>query len=154
MLKYVVSVLSLECCGGVGTVPFLVTNQDISEPILGYNVIEHLVLQENGNNEELLRSCFSSDISINKIENIISMIQEHAKLPDVLGNVRAPSTTMIPAGTCSSIKCKIKLLMDNKEQTVLFKPKFQENPDDGLSFSETLSTVRRGTTQNVLCGCN
>ena len=39
-------------------VPFLVTFQYINESILGYNVIEDLVLQNNGENEKFLNSCF------------------------------------------------------------------------------------------------
>ena len=48
----------------VVTVPFLVTSQDINEPILGYNVIEYLILQNNGKNEKLLNLCFSNSICV------------------------------------------------------------------------------------------
>ena len=133
----------------VVTVPFLVTSQDINEPILGYNVIEYLILQNNGKNEKLLNSCFSNRICVDKIDQVIKIIEDKAKTPDFLCEVKIPNTKVISAGSSSCIKCKVKVLMDNNLQTVLFKPEIQNNVDDDLSFSEGLSRIRRGRTQYV-----
>ena len=76
-------------------------------------------------------------------------MQQKAKAPDVLGLVKAPKTRVISAGTCSAIKCKVKVMMDKDEQSVLFRPEVPENPDDELTYSEKLSVVKRGRTQYI-----
>ena len=140
---------SLQCDSKTVTVPFLVTSQKISEPILGYNVIEYLVVQGYGTNESL-KSSFSVDICTNKIDNMIKVIEEKAKSPDALYDVKIPDTMVISAGRRSTIRCKVKVLLKKNEQTVFFKPKFQENVGDDVSFSEGLFTVQRGRTQYIL----
>ncbi|MCH2405578.1 MAG: hypothetical protein MK200_05230 [Nitrosopumilus sp.] len=131
------------------TIPFLVTPQHISEPILGYNVIEHLVSQKSGGGEHLLNSSFVAAVGCDKIKQLVAVIQDKLKMSDVLDTVKVPETTVISAGSCSLIKCKVKLLMDVPEKTVHFLPQFSENGDDDLSFSETISTIKRGRTQNI-----
>ena len=132
------------------TVPFLVTTQTINEPILGYNVIEHLVLEGNLDSKDVLKSCFVAETSADNINSIITVIQDRARSPDTLGKVKVYEDKIITAGSCSSVKCRVKVLMDTSEQTILdFVPKLSENCDDDLQFSETLSTVKRGKTQYV-----
>ena len=84
-------------------VPVLVTNQKITEPILGFNVIEHLIL--NGTEEEhtMLESCLHSGTPF-KIEPLISLIQEKAKVPDLLAEIKASNTIKIPAICTIQIK--------------------------------------------------
>ena len=48
------------------TVPFLVTDQIINQPILGYNVIEYLVLKASGFDRNVLKACFSTDTGVFK----------------------------------------------------------------------------------------
>ena len=114
--------------------PLLVTNQELSNPILGYNVIEHLVL--NGNKEEIsmLKSCLINTCQT-KIEPMIALIEEKAKAPDLLGSIKVSASMDIPAGSCSQIKGKMKILMDNDTQTIHFVPKITESFDDCLTFS-------------------
>ena len=56
----------------------------------------------------------------------------------------------IPAGSWSQTKSKVKILMDNDEQTIHFIPKITENVDDCVNFSENVSNVKRGRTQYIL----
>ena len=129
--------------------PFLITSQDVTEPILGYNVIEHLVV--NGNKEEisLLTSCLISTCPSN-VEPMIAFIQKRAKVPDFLGDIKVSSTVTIPAGSWSQLKSKVKILTDDDEQTIHFIPKMMENVDDCVNFSESVSKVKRGRTQYIL----
>ena len=130
------------------TIPFLVSEQKVNEPIIGYNVIEHLVVHGDANEAIELKSSLV-DVCPKTIEPMIALIQEKAKLPDFLQNIKIPSSKNIPSGSCVQIKCRIKLCVDN-DQTVHFVPKFPENVDDELSFSENISTVKRGKTQYML----
>ena len=130
------------------TVPFLVSSEDISEPILGYNVIGHLVFKQNGKIENFLNSTFVSKYSDDKIAQLVALIQEKAEDFGFIDKVKVSTTMVIPAGCCSSIKVKVKILMDESEKSVYFIPDISANSDD-LSFSETISTVKRGGTQNI-----
>ena len=112
-------------------------------------MIEYLVLQSNGRNETLLNSCFSRDICVNKIEQVMEIIEEKAKTSDVLSVVKVSTDKVISAGSSSCIKCKVKVAMGKNIRTVLFKPVMQDNVDEDLSFSQGLSTVMRGRTQYV-----
>ena len=106
-------------------------------------------MQHNERNKNSLKSCFGAGFSCNKIEQLVAIIQEKVKASDVLGGVKAQRTTVISARSCLSIKCKVKVLMDKLEQIVHFRLEISENIENELSFSETISTVRRGRTQNI-----
>ena len=132
------------------TIPFLVTSQDVNEPILGYNVIEKLVLDADKIGDVLINSCFAIGANPDKIQSMIALIQEKAKAPDLLGNVKAPENMVIPSGTSSIVKCKIKVSMDCDKKTVYFLPELiNDNEDSDLCFHETISMVKRGRTQYI-----
>ena len=63
---------SLKTSSKTFTVPFLVTDQQIKEPILGYNVIEYLILQENESSLDLLKTCLGEETCADKILLMIS----------------------------------------------------------------------------------
>ena len=75
---------SLKKLSKTFTVPILVTDLDIKEPILGFNVIEYLIMQENENSKDLLKTSFRKEMSADKISLMVYLIQEKAKFP-VLG---------------------------------------------------------------------
>ena len=92
----------------------------INEPILGDNVIEHLITEEN-EKSDLLKSSFVGETSSDKFELMIALIQEKT---DTIGQVKIPDKTDISAGSCFSMKCRVKVFMDNNEQTIHFRPGF------------------------------
>ena len=53
-------------------VPFLVTQDDILQPILGFNVIETLV--NKGVDNKALYTCVS-DVSVDRIESVVNLLQ-------------------------------------------------------------------------------
>ena len=67
----------------------------------------------------MLKSCLISACP-RKIDPMIVLIQERAKAPDFLGNIKVLSTMTVPAGSWSQTKSKVKILMDNDEQTIHF----------------------------------
>ena len=129
------------------TVPFLVTDQDINEPILGYNVIEHLVLKNKGRKCDQLRSCLS--VHVNKIEQIVDIIEENANASDTLCVVKNPSARIIPSATMCTVKCKVKIPINGVSQSVLYSPMFAENEDEHLCTSAGVYLIKRGETQYV-----
>ena len=59
-------------------VPVLVSSQPMTEPILGFNVIEHLVLEGKEEERKLLQSCFKSRKLVN-VDSLVSVIEDKAR---------------------------------------------------------------------------
>ena len=127
-------------------VPFLVTNDEINEPILGYNVIEHLILNNIEDENLELRKCFV-EVGEENVDNMISLVQDRAEESDLLCEVKASTTVIIPASKSLQVKCRMKVLIDGPEQTVSFVPRISENGENELVFAETIAKLRRGRTQ-------
>ncbi len=128
-------------------VPVLVSTKPIAEPILGYNVIEDLVLDGGEEDHKLLHSCFHSVKTFN-IEAFVSLIQDQANNPDFLSEVKVPASVTVPAGHRRQVKCVVRDRCDEDEQTVYFSPKLNIDDED-LEFLETVTTLRRGRTNHV-----
>ena len=119
----------------------------IAEPILGYNVIEELVLDGGDADHLLLKSCFRSVRSF-KIDAFVALIQEQANNPDFLSEVKVPESIVVPAGHRKQVKCVVRDRCDDDEQTVYFSPKINIDDED-LEFLETVTTLKRGRTNHV-----
>ena len=130
------------------TVPVLVASQDVTEPLLGYNVIEQLVLNGSVQQRVALKTAWKEKKVEGNVSSLVSLIEERAKDPDYLTDVRASSSTKVPAGRRIQVKCRVKSLGNSKEQTVYFAPSVTESDDD-LTFSETVCQLKRGRTNYV-----
>ena len=130
-------------------VPLLVTSQELSEPIIGYNVVEHLVV--NGSEEDRckLQSCLISNKSLeSNWDPLISLIEKQAASPDFLGEIKASDSLEVPAGCKVRMRCRVKAQGNDEEQTVYFSPRIQEG-DDEVEFNESISRLKRGKTNYV-----
>ena len=79
----------IENDNGLFEVPFLVTSQEISSPIIGYNTIEHLVknFRDKMNLSESLCSlvdCLSSD----KADAMVNLIEKGAEIKELNSEAR------------------------------------------------------------------
>ena len=128
-------------------VPVLVSSQPISEPIIGYNVIEHLVLNGTDEEHEKLKSCLKG-ANISNVDPLIALIQKQATEPDFLVDIKTSEAVKIPAGFKKQIRCRVKALGNDAEQTVYFSPRLQEGDDD-LEINEAVCTLRRGRTNYI-----
>ena len=118
--------LSLSRKGPGFGVPFLVTSQDMSEPILGFNVIEHIASDEGLKGQlssALINTCPE------QVASVVSLINDKSMSSDVLDTVKIPYNVTIPAGGVRLLKCKIKVLMNNSQQTINFIPRTNEDDD-------------------------
>ena len=128
-------------------VPVLVSSQSIAEPILGYNVIEDVVLNGNSDDHELLHSCFVTSRPF-KVAPLVSVIQQQAENPDFLAEAKAPSDVVIPAGHKRQVRCRVKVKNGvDGDQSVYFSPRV--SGEDDFTFLETVSQLRRGRTNYV-----
>ena len=130
-------------------VPVVVSSEDLGEPILGYNVIEHLVL--NGAKEQTgaLQASLSSTRRGFDVNSLVALVEERAEQADFLTEVKAASSMTIPAASKVQIRCRVKARSNDGEQTVYFSPRIEEG-DDELTFLETVSKLRRGKTNYLV----
>ena len=124
-------------------VPLLVSSGNITDPILGYNVIEYLVLEGSEEQRMALKTSLGHKQEGIDLERLVSLIQEKAEDPDFLVEVKLPKTVLVPAGHKIQVKCRAKDQTDVNEQAVYFAPSVEDR-DDELQFSETVSTLKRG----------
>ena len=148
-------VIVLELCleeGGESVlIPVVVTAEDLIEPILGYNVIEHLILEKEKTQEQrkLLQSALSGGRSFS-VDALAVVMKEKAENPDFLTEVKSSQTVNIPAGHRVKMRCRVKAQSSDEEQTVYFDPILSaDGTEDRLVFSETVSTLKRGRTNYV-----
>ena len=126
-------------------VPFLVTTEDISLPLIGYNVIELCV--KTGMTSPELACVFPSLTrdNLNSLFDIIDTIDD-SDFCTVRTNKKQ---CLIKRGRCSQISCRINHGPIASEIPVIFEP--EENPDlpNGLVVSESLFSLKPGKTSVV-----
>ena len=130
-------------------VPLLVSSGKIADPILGYNVIEYLVLEGSEEQRKALKTSLGHQRNGIDLEPLVSLIQKKAEDRDLLVEVKLPKTIHVPAGHKIQVKCRAKVQTDAAEQAVYFAPSVDDR-DDELVFQETVSTLKRGKTNQVV----
>ena len=130
-------------------VPVLVSSSDMEDPILGYNVIEHLIL--NGSQEQL--NALEGSLRKQKrgfvIDPLVALVQKQAESPDCVADVKLPKAVIVPAGHRMQVKCRAKVDAGEDGQMVYFSPLVADSGGE-LEFSETVCTLRYGRTNHVI----
>ena len=133
-------------------VPFLVTNDSLEYPILGYNVIE-----------ELIKPINTFDIQsahINTVQASFQGFDEEVLLELVrlmqtaraneLCTIKSPKKDLvIPAKKTCKVNCLANTGPVEETTLVLFEPDELTPWPDGLSVHETVTTVKQGSTSQV-----
>ena len=128
-------------------VPVLVAKEDITEPILGYNVIRHLLRKGSKQQHEALGVSLNGTKAGFQVSALATVVEEQEK-EVVMANVKSSSTVKIPAGKRVQVRCRVKAQTNDREQTVYFSPNLTASDND-LTFSETVSQLRLGRTNYV-----
>ena len=109
-------------------VPFLVTSNDVSSPIIGYNTIEHLV----NNFKDKLNLCESlvnvmGRLSSEGVEKMVNLIQLGGEISELSSEARLEKGQVIYPGCYEKVKCKVKDMQFNSsgDKLVVFSP-FEE----------------------------
>ena len=121
------------------TVPFIVTSNDIAKPIIGFNIIEHLVKESSSDSFNPISNIFPN-MKENKTELITNLIQENSKISDVIGTVKSAENIKITPNSFSFVKCKYKSnVIGRKTIPVIFQPTFDLSLE--LTLTENLVTL-------------
>ena len=89
------------------TVPFIVTSNDIANPIIGFNIIEHLVKESSSDLFNPI-SKISLNMKEKKTELNTNLIQKNSKISDVIETVKSCKNIKITPNSFSFVKFKYK----------------------------------------------
>lgn len=127
-------------------VPFLVIQQKLELPILGYNVIEEFLRRSSASRAkmETMKTLFT-DLAAKGSKILIYLITEEESQDIHFSTVKvAKKECMLPKGKSVNLTCRAYyFLMDSKTQ-VLFEPIESSNLPKGLQITENLTVVNRG----------
>ena len=128
-------------------IPFIVTEEEVKEIIIGYNVIENLVVNcEKVNVHQSLSTL--SNMPENKILGIINQIRAGFACPEIMGDVKIKCDQIVPANCVHRVKCKTEIKVEGPNKSVLFSPKDNWEMDN-LDLMETPETLKAGKKQNI-----
>ena len=89
-------------------VPFLVTDSELSQPIIGYNVIENFIKTGTPEDVVSLLSGSSRNIDAGKIKVMVNVVNQTFVDDDFLGDLRAVKPCVIPPKSSVRIRCRVK----------------------------------------------
>ena len=129
-------------------IPVIVTNDTKEDMILGYNVIEHLLMEDGKSPRlEILRKI--SDLSDREIKGVVDEITVNWEKPNSLGNVKTTKDVLIPAQSVHRVKCRVKVNERRKHENVLIVPTDENEIGNGWCVLESPETLKPGKNKNV-----
>ena len=127
-------------------VPFLVTSEKLDYPILGYNVIEELVSQEQNPTPTIYKSFPETDKK--KLDALVNFIQGSSS--DSICKVRTGrKDVIIPKHSTVVVSCRATTGPVNRQTPALFEPNELVQLPEGLEVNETLLNIKPGKTSKV-----
>ena len=129
-------------------VPVLVSSSEMSEPILGYNVIEHLVVKGSEDEHKLLKESLRNGDHGVEVDMLVAAMQEKYDDSDYLAPIKAQEDVHVPAGRKVRIRCRVKVPGNGGDETVYFQPRLGDE-DEELSFTDSVCRLKYGRTNYV-----
>ena len=127
-------------------VPFLVTSEKLDCPILGYNVIEELVNQDQNPSPTIYKSFPETDKT--KLDALVNFIQGSSS--DAICKVRTGrKDVIIPKDSTVVVSCRAQTGPVIKHRPVLFEPNELVQLPEGLDVNETLLNIKPGKASKV-----
>lgn len=122
-------------------VPFPVTSEKLDCPILGYNVIEELVSQNQNPKPIIYKSFPGKDKT--KLDALVNFIQSSSS--DAICKVRpGRKEVIIPKDSTVAVSCRANTGPVHRQTPVLFEPdKLAQLLPEGLKVNETLLNIKQ-----------
>ena len=132
-------------------VPMLVTEFSLDQPIIGYNVIEEMVKNNNAPDEQnlllLLSASFlgTSSSSLNAFVNFIQTkpVDEICVVKNGKRNINVPS------GHKVKVPCRVNTGLIDEKTPVMFEPNVESGFPPGLEVHESLLTLKKGNCSRI-----
>ena len=124
-------------------VPMLIS-PDVNETIIGYNVIEKLTRDCEGNTQGILEEGFPK-MKSSSIRALVSLLQDTSS--DSLCVIRVEKRGVhIPKGTSRAVTCRVRMGHLRDDTPVLFEPSVHSPLPEGADVSECLLTAKANST--------
>ena len=134
-----------QCCFPV---PFVVTDGPMSQPLLGFNVMEHIVTM--GKSDTIVSSLHHAmNISVGTVNVMMKLISQNFEDTDCLGILRCTKNVIIPAKSTMRIKCRVKGDVRGADMSFVCSAPVSGEWDEDLEVTQSLGEVVRGRTPNV-----
>ena len=133
-------------------VPFLITDDSLEYPILGYNVIEELMKpiytsDKQSKHISAVQASFR-DVKKEVLHELINLMQ--AAKEDNLCTIKSPKRDItISANRTVQVSCRANTGPVGETTPVLFEPDELAPWPDGLTVHETVTTVKQGSMSYV-----
>ena len=129
------------------TVPFLVTEEQLDCPIIGYNLIE-LFVKDNGPEQVLPAVTKSFNHNNTDARTLVNFINNNTT--DSLCAVRTSKRKMvIPRGQSVTVPCRANTGPKQRTRPALFEPDEQATWPSGLTVHDYLTTMKRGKSRII-----
>ena len=130
-------------------IPFLITKENIANLIIGYNTIEHLIMNHKAK-AKLLPSLMKllPNLSLENAQAMVNTVEKGSEISEVLGKLKTVKPVSIPGNCMVKLKCKTRVSFDVGEKDVLFQPLVEFTGGDLIMYEAT-GTLKRGRTQIV-----
>ena len=125
------------------TVPFLVTKEDIEQPIIGFNVIELMVKSTGENDGDKLLGRMTESFRLSKggdMQALISLIRT-TNSDDFCVVKSTKKAHVVPAGQTVCLPCRANTGPIHSKTLVIFEPDELATWPIGLAVHESLTTV-------------
>ena len=127
-------------------VPFLVASEKLDCPILGYNVIEELLIQVQNPKRTIYKSFPGKDKT--KLAALVSFIQSSNS--DTICKVRTGrKDVIIPKHSTIAVSCRANTGPVHRQTPVLLEPDKLAQLPEGLEVNETLLNIKPGKSSRV-----
>ena len=127
-------------------VPFLLTKENIEQPIIGFNVIELMVRNTEGKEDNALLGRMSRSFRMSEcgdVQALISLIRTTNS--DELCQVKSSKKPhIVPAGETVRVPCRANTGPIRQMTPVIFEPDELATWPSGLAVHESLTTVKEG----------
>ena len=132
-------------------VPMLVTEFSLDQPIIGYNVIEEMVKNNNAPDEQnllLLLSASFPGTSSSNLNAFVNFIQ--TKSVDEICVVKNGKRNInVPSGHTVKVPCRVNTGLIDEKTPVMFDPDVESGFPPGLEVHESLLTLKKGNCLRI-----
>ena len=127
-------------------VPFIVTKEALSNPILGFNVIEHLLKYLNSTSDHTVLENIFPSLNSAKIESVFNVIT--TKKNDFYECVYNSTKRLLPKNSITYIKCKVNCtVIEMKSIPCIFEP--DVNLPETIVLSENLINFNPAKSKSI-----
>eukprot|EP00794_Sanderia_malayensis_P006740 gene6740-7500_t len=129
-------------------VPFLVTEHDMENVIVGFNVVEELVTQHRTPSDSFVASWVSSLNQV-KADNIATFVEvvEDAKKELPFPVKATKNRIAIPKNASVTVPCRIQIPAVSKATLFMFEPNDVETWPEGVQLHDKVVTVKPTTSR-------